>query len=121
MFELSLHEFFRLTNRVSNIQLSMSCDFLKQKYNPKHNDASSVLTKAVKDANMEKLSAGESCCKCFSLCIVSFPPPLCLSGNDALLAISLSCQCKVVILKIKNKISIDFKQAYYAVGNIFLS
>lgn len=70
--ELSLHEFFRLTNRVSNIQLSMSCDFLKQKYNPKHNDASSVLTKAVKDANMGNLSAGESCCKCFSLCIVSF-------------------------------------------------
>lgn len=25
--ELSLHEFFRLTNRVSNIQLSKSCDF----------------------------------------------------------------------------------------------
>lgn len=69
--ELSLHEFFRLTNRVSNIQLSMSCDFLKEKYNPKHNDASSVLTKAVKDANMGNLSAGESCCKCFSLCIVS--------------------------------------------------
>lgn len=79
--ELSLHEFFRLTNRVSNIQLSMSCDFLKQKYNPKHNDASSVLTKAVKDANMGNLSAGESCCKCFSLCIVFFLPSLCLSGT----------------------------------------
>lgn len=102
--ELSLHEFFRLTNRVSNIQLSMSCDFLKQKYNPKHNDASSVLTKAVKDANMGNLSAGESCCKCFSLCIVSFSPfPLSIWKRCFASDQSLSYQCKVVIKKNKIK------------------